>query len=63
MIARRRTGLGTDETGATAIEYALLAGLIAMVIIGATYSMGMKLNGIFTNANDELVQHMVQPAP
>ena len=31
----RLGGLLADETGATAIEYALLAGFIATVIIGA----------------------------
>ena len=33
-----------DIRGATAIEYALVAGLIAMVIIGAVSTVGTKLS-------------------
>jgi pilus assembly protein Flp/PilA len=38
-----------DETGATAIEYGLIAGLIAVVIIGAITTVGSNLSGVFTN--------------
>jgi len=37
-----------DEEGATAIEYGLLAGLIAVVIIVAVTSVGGHLNNVFT---------------
>jgi pilus assembly protein Flp/PilA len=37
-----------DESGVTAIEYGLIAGLIALVIIGAVSSLGGKLNTIFS---------------
>ena len=33
-----------DESGATAIEYGLIAGLIAVVVIAALTSIGSKLN-------------------
>ncbi|GAA4334569.1 hypothetical protein GCM10023144_26960 [Pigmentiphaga soli] len=33
-----------DEQGATAIEYGLIAGLIAVVIIGVLTGLGNKLN-------------------
>ena len=33
-----------DESGATAIEYGLIAALIAVVIIGAVTSVGTKLS-------------------
>jgi pilus assembly protein Flp/PilA len=36
-----------DESGATAIEYGLLAALISVVIIGAVTSIGTKLNAKF----------------
>ncbi len=36
-----------DETGATAIEYGLIAALIAVVIITALTSIGTKLNTKF----------------
>lgn len=37
-----------DEDGVTAIEYGLIAGLIAVVIIGAVTGLGTKLGLIFT---------------
>jgi pilus assembly protein Flp/PilA len=37
-----------DESGATAIEYGLIAALIAVGIIVAVTSMGTELSGIFT---------------
>ena len=36
-----------DEEGATAIEYGLIAGLIAVAIIVSVGSIGEKLNGFF----------------
>ena len=38
-----------DERGATAIEYGLIAALIAMVIITGVTSIGTKLNSNFNN--------------
>jgi pilus assembly protein Flp/PilA len=37
-----------DEEGATAVEYGLLVGLIAVVIIAAVTALGGKLNVLFT---------------
>ena len=37
-----------DESGATAIEYALIAALIAIVIVTAATSVGSKLSSTFT---------------
>jgi pilus assembly protein Flp/PilA len=39
--------LWDDQSGATAIEYSLLAALIAMVIIGAVMSMGQSLDALY----------------
>jgi pilus assembly protein Flp/PilA len=36
-----------DESGATAIEYGLIAGLIAVVIITAVTTVGTNLSGKF----------------
>ena len=36
-----------DETGATAIEYALIASLIAIVIITAVSFVGTKVSTVF----------------
>jgi pilus assembly protein Flp/PilA len=38
------------ESGATAVEYALMVMLIALVIIGAVTALGISLKPIFTNA-------------
>lgn len=37
-----------DESGATAIEYGLIAALIAVGIIAAATTLGTSLSGIFT---------------
>lgn len=36
-----------DESGATAIEYGLIAALIAVVVIGAVTAVGTNLTGTF----------------
>ena len=42
------------EEGVTAIEYGLIAALIAVVIIGAVSLVGSELNETFTTVSDEL---------
>jgi len=37
-----------DESGATAIEYGLIAALIAVAMIAGATSLGGKINGKFT---------------
>jgi len=37
-----------DETGVTAIEYGLIAALIAVVIIASVTLVGTSLQGVFT---------------
>ena len=37
-----------DESGATAIEYGLIAALIAVVIIAAVTTLGTNISGNFT---------------
>ena len=37
-----------DEDGAAAIEYGLIAALIAVAIIGGSIALGGSLNGLFT---------------
>ncbi|ELT47161.1 Flp family type IVb pilin [Brucella sp. ZJ1_1] len=44
LIARFRK----NESGATAIEYGLIAALIAVVIIGATTALGTNISEKFT---------------
>ena len=43
-----------DESGATAIEYGLIAAGIAVVIITAVQTLGSSLNNVFTNVNTKL---------
>jgi len=43
-----------DESGATAIEYGLIAALIALAIIGIVTTLGGTLTSKFTAINTEL---------
>jgi pilus assembly protein Flp/PilA len=43
-----------NESGATAIEYGLIAALIAVAAIGAMTSVGTKLNTTFGNVSNAL---------
>jgi pilus assembly protein Flp/PilA len=43
-----------DESGATAIEYGLIAGLVAVAIIAALSALGTSLTSLFTSVSDEL---------
>lgn len=43
-----------DESGATAIEYGLIAALIAVVIITAVTTLGKNMSTTFTNIGTEL---------
>ena len=43
-----------DEDGATAIEYGLIAALIAVAIITAVTAVGDSLNNTFTSVNTSL---------
>jgi len=46
--------LHKDETGATAIEYGLIAALVSVAAIGALTSMGSSLSTIFTTVSTKL---------
>ncbi len=48
------TRFAADQSGATAIEYGLIAGLISVVIIGALTTLGTKLNAKFTSIGGAL---------
>ena len=43
-----------DESGATAIEYGLIAGLISVIIIAVLTNVGTKLNGKFSRVSNAL---------
>ncbi|HEX4157716.1 MAG TPA: Flp family type IVb pilin [Rhizomicrobium sp.] len=44
----------SDESGVTAIEYGLIAALIAVVIIGAVSSLGTGLKTTFSSVANSL---------
>ena len=43
-----------DESGATAIEYGLIAALIAVAIIGGAGALGTNINGKFQEVADSV---------
>lgn len=43
-----------DESGATAIEYGLIAALIAVVIVTAVTTVGTNLKTVFNNVGNQL---------
>ena len=43
-----------NESGATAIEYALIASLIAVAIIGAVTTIGTKITTVYTEVSNNL---------
>ena len=43
-----------EEEGVTAIEYGLIAGLIAVVIIASVTSLGKKLATVFTTVTNAI---------
>ena len=44
----------SDEAGATAIEYGLIAAGISLAIIVAVNGLGINLSGVFTSVNSSL---------
>ena len=46
--------LGSDESGATAIEYGLIAALIALAIITGAGAVSGKVAATFTNIGSSL---------
>ncbi len=43
-----------DDSGATAIEYGLIAALVSVAAIGALTAMGQSLNTMFTTVSSAL---------
>jgi pilus assembly protein Flp/PilA len=46
--------LNRDTRAVTAIEYALIAALIAVVIVGAATTLGSQVSATFNNVSSEL---------
>lgn len=43
-----------DESGATAIEYGLIAALISVALITGATTLGNTLNGVFSNLSTKM---------
>lgn len=43
-----------DDSGATALEYGLIAGLLAAIMVTSISAVGGKLNNSFTNVSNRL---------
>ena len=54
LVAFAQDRLKRDEKGATAVEYGLMVGLIAVVIIAAVTLLGKQLDGLFDTVTDKL---------
>lgn len=54
LVALAQDRLKRDEKGATAVEYGLMVGLIAVVIIVAVTTLGTELNSLFTTIGSKL---------
>ena len=44
----------TDQSAATAIEYAIIAGGLSIVIVAAVNGIGTQLNTTFTNVSTQI---------
>lgn len=55
-LACKVRAFGADETGATAIEYGLIAALIAVGIISALRSVGTNLSNTFARVGTALTR-------
>ena len=52
LPVRRFMARLTDERGITSIEYAMIAALVAMGILGSSFSIGQWVNNRFTDMNN-----------
>jgi pilus assembly protein Flp/PilA len=54
LVAFAKDRLEREEKGATAVEYGLMVGLIAVVIIGAVTLLGTQIRDLFNNIAGQL---------
>jgi pilus assembly protein Flp/PilA len=50
-LLRKLMRLKSDRSGATVIEYCLIAGIITVAIVGGATAVGSSANGSFTRVN------------
>ena len=61
FLVSNKDRLSREDSGATAVEYGLLVGLIAVVIVAALLLLGPKLAALFSGVT--AVIPTVTPAP
>jgi pilus assembly protein Flp/PilA len=54
LVALAKDRVQREEKGATAVEYGLMVGLIAIAIIGAVMFLSDELSGLFDQIGTEL---------
>ena len=54
IMSRLLVRFGKDQSGATAIEYAIIAAGISIVIVAAVNSIGTSLNSTFSSISTAL---------
>ena len=54
FVVSTKARLTREETGATAVEYGLIIGLIAVAIIAVLVILGPQLAALFQGVSDEL---------
>jgi len=54
MFRSNLRALMTDERGVTALEYGLIAGLIAVVIVGSVTALGKQMAATFSTITTAL---------
>jgi pilus assembly protein Flp/PilA len=55
VMSRLLVGFGKDQSGATAIEYAIIAAGISIIIVVAVNSIGTSLNSTFSGVSSAFV--------
>jgi pilus assembly protein Flp/PilA len=53
-MTRKILAFLTDQSAATAIEYAIIAGGLSIVIVAAVNGIGTQLNTTFTNVSTQI---------
>jgi pilus assembly protein Flp/PilA len=54
LVGDAKDRLRSEDRGATAVEYGLMVGLIAAVIVGTVALLGGTLDGLFVEVNDAI---------
>jgi pilus assembly protein Flp/PilA len=63
MIRDLFARLRADDTGATSIEYAMIAALLSVAIITAVASLGPSVRGLFVSVETGFAENGVGEAP